>query len=49
VRKNYLTKNLEDDFFVKELKKNISELDEEHEINKKLVLGYDWSGKENYS
>ena len=38
------TKN-QDDFFVKELKKNISELDEEHEVNKKLVLDMIGQGK----
>jgi len=36
--KKLLQEDIETDFFVKELKKNISELDEEHEINKKLVL-----------
>jgi hypothetical protein len=29
---------LNNNFFVEELKKNISELDEDHEVNKKLVL-----------
>jgi hypothetical protein len=43
--KKLLNEKLEDDFFVKELKKNISELDEEHEINKKLVLDMIGQGK----
>ena len=43
--KKLLNEKLEDDFFVKELKKNISELDEEHEVNKKLVLDMIGQGK----
>ena len=43
--KKLLNEEIEDDFFVKELKKNISELDEEHEINKKLVLDMIGQGK----
>ena len=43
--KKLLNETIEDDFFVKELKKNISELDEEHEINKKLVLDMIGQGK----
>ena len=40
-----LQKEIEDDFFVKELKKNIASLDEDHEINKKLVLDMIGQGK----
>ena len=36
--KKLLQEDFDEDYFVNELKKNISELDEEHEINKKLVL-----------
>ena len=43
--KKLLNEQVEDDFFVKELKKNISELDEDHEINKKLVLDMIGQGK----
>ena len=43
--KKLLNETIEDDFFVKELKKNISELDEEHEVNKKLVLDMIGQGK----
>ncbi len=43
--KKLLQEDMNDDFFVKELKKNISELDEEHEINKKLVLDMIGQGK----
>ena len=43
--KKLLNESIEDDFFVKELKKNISELDEEHEVNKKLVLDMIGQGK----
>ena len=43
--KKLLNETVEDDFFVKELKKNISELDEEHEVNKKLVLDMIGQGK----
>ena len=43
--KKLLKEEISDDFFVKELKKNISELDEEHEVNKKLVLDMIGQGK----
>ena len=43
--KKLLQKEIEDDFFVKELKKNIASLDEDHEINKKLVLDMIGQGK----
>jgi hypothetical protein len=43
--KKLLNEEVEDDFFVKELKKNISELDEEHKVNKKLVLDMIGQGK----
>tara|TARA_B100000131_G_scaffold323190_1_gene380382 strand:- start:2698 stop:3468 length:771 start_codon:yes stop_codon:yes gene_type:complete len=43
--KKLLQEDTSDDFFVKELKKHISELDEEHEINKKLVLDMIGQGK----
>jgi hypothetical protein len=43
--KKLLQEDMSDDFFVKELKKNISELDEDHEINKKLVLDMIGQGK----
>jgi hypothetical protein len=43
--KKLLEEEITDDFFVEELKKNISELDEEHEINKKLVLDMIGQGK----
>jgi len=43
--KKLLQEDMSEDFFVKELKKNISELDEEHEINKKLVLDMIGQGK----
>ena len=36
--KKLLQEDFDEDYFVNELKKNISELDEDHEINKKLVL-----------
>ena len=36
--KKLLQEEMKDDFFVNELRKNISELDDEHEVNKKLVL-----------
>ena len=36
--KKLLQEDFDEDYFVNELKKNISELDEAHEINKKLVL-----------
>ena len=43
--KKLLKEEISDDYFVDELKKNISELDEEHEINKKLVLDMIGQGK----
>ena len=43
--KKLLQEDMSEDFFVKELKKNISELDEEHEVNKKLVLDMIGQGK----
>ncbi len=43
--KKLLNEEIEDNFFVKELKKNISELDEDHEVNKKLVLDMIGQGK----
>jgi len=43
--KKLLQKEVENDFFVKELKKNIATLDEDHEINKKLVLDMVGQGK----
>ena len=43
--KKLLQKEVEDDFFVKELKKNIASLDEDHEVNKKLVLDMVGQGK----
>jgi len=36
--KKLLQEELDEDYFVNELKKNISKLDDNHEINKKLVL-----------
>lgn len=36
--KKLLQEELDEDYFVSELKKNISKLDDDHEINKKLVL-----------
>jgi hypothetical protein len=38
VKKNCFNEEINDDFFVQELKKNISDLDEEHDVNKKLCL-----------
>ena len=43
--KKLLNEVINDDYFVEELKKNISELDEEHEVNKKLVLDMIGQGK----
>ena len=43
--KKLLEEELENDFFVKELKKNIANLDDDHEINKKLVLDMIDQGK----
>ena len=43
--KKLLKEEVSDDFFVKELKKNISELDDEHDVNKKLVLDMIGQGK----
>tara|TARA_Y100000592_G_scaffold98833_1_gene173009 strand:+ start:2385 stop:3155 length:771 start_codon:yes stop_codon:yes gene_type:complete len=43
--KKLLNETVEDNFFVKELKKNISELDDKHEVDKKLVLDMIGQGK----
>ena len=43
--KKLLNEEVDNNFFVEELKKNISELDEEHEVNKKLVLDMIGQGK----
>ena len=43
--KKLLKEEVSDDFFVKELKKNISELDDDHDVNKKLVLDMIGQGK----
>jgi len=43
--KKLLNEEVNDDFFVDELKKNISALDEEHDVNKKLVLDMIGQGK----
>tara|TARA_R110000851_G_scaffold90480_2_gene197635 strand:- start:269 stop:1039 length:771 start_codon:yes stop_codon:yes gene_type:complete len=43
--KKLLEEEIDNDFFVKELKKNIADLDEEHEVNKKLVLDMIGQGK----
>jgi hypothetical protein len=43
--KKLLEEEIKEDFFVKELKKNITELDEDHKINKKLVLDMIGQGK----
>lgn len=43
--KKLLKEEVSDDFFVKELKKNISELDGDHDVNKKLVLDMIGQGK----
>ena len=43
--KKLLEEEIKEDFFVKELKKNITELDEDHNINKKLVLDMVGQGK----
>ena len=43
--KKLLNEEIESDFFVKELKKNISNLDEDHEVNKKLVVDMVDQGK----
>ena len=44
--KKLLQEEIDDDFFVKQLRKNISELDEELEINKKLVVEMVGQGKQ---
>jgi len=44
--KKLLREEIDDDFFVKQLRKNISELDEEVEINKKLVVDMVDQGKQ---
>ena len=43
--KKLLEEEIKEDFFVKELKKNIAELDEDHEVNKKLVVDMIGQGK----
>ncbi len=43
--KKLLQEDVNDDFFIKELKKNISELDDDMEINKRLVLDMMGQGK----
>lgn len=43
--KKLLQEEIDDDFFVKELKKNIADLDDDHEINKKLVMDMMGQGK----
>jgi len=43
--KKLLQEEMSDDFFIEELKKNISELDDDHEVNKKLVLDMMGQGK----
>ena len=43
--KKLLREQVDDDFFIKELKKNIASLDEDIEVNKKLVLDMMGQGK----
>ena len=43
--KKLLNKELDEDFFVKELQKNIASLDADHEVNKKLVVDMIGQGK----
>jgi|TARA_E500000331_G_C17193412_1_gene685948 hypothetical protein len=43
--KKLLEEEVNEDFFVSELKKNISELDDDHDVNKKLVLDMIGQGK----
>ena len=43
--KKLLQEELTDDFFVTELEKNIADLDDDHEINKKLVMDMIGQGK----
>ena len=43
--KKLLQEEMSDDFFIQELKKNISELDDDHEVDKKLVLDMMGQGK----
>jgi len=43
--KKLRNEDIDSDFFVNELKKNIADLDEEHEVNKKLVLDMVGQGK----
>jgi len=43
--KKLLNEEVDNDFFVNELKNNIAELDDEHEVNKKLVLDMVGQGK----
>ena len=43
--KKLLEQEIREDFFVKELKKNVAELDDDHEVDKKLVLDMIGQGK----
>ena len=43
--KKLLNEDVDDSFFIKELKKNIAELDDDVEINKKLVVDMMGQGK----
>jgi len=43
--KKLLEEEIESDFFVKELKNNIAKLDDDHEVNKKLVVDMIGQGK----
>lgn len=43
--KKLLEEEIKDDFFIKEFKKNIAELDDDHKVNKKLVLDMMGQGK----
>ena len=43
--KKLLQEEVDEEFFVQELKKNIAELDEDHEVNKKLVVDMMGQGK----
>ena len=44
--KKLLQEEIESDFFVNELKKNIASLDDDHEVNQKLVLDMVGQGKQ---
>ena len=43
--KKLLQEEIDDDYFVNELKKNIADLDDDHAINKKLVMDMMGQGK----